>query len=202
MDSQVRLGLGEHHLDPGIRPLVPFSTMVGTAVTLRLQVADEVTTDLSLVGSAYDQPADAHDLIIVFEIPEALHPYGIVGGHAATNASNHGFVGALVDGGIRDTHELARMQFPVFSRTITPGYINDKAIAVDLGQPVQVGGRTVNQDDIIVADNDGVLVIPAADVDRVLEHAQAIRDWEDAGERLLNQGMTFAEVGAITGERP
>jgi 4-hydroxy-4-methyl-2-oxoglutarate aldolase len=177
--------------------------MVGTAVTLRFVAAAEAEdADLSLVGEAYDQPKNSHDLIIVMELPPALHRYGIFGDHAATNAQEHGFVGALIDGAVRDTHALKEMDFPVFARANSPGYIGYKAIAVELGGPVSVGGRTVHHGDVIVADNDGVLVIKPEEADTVVERAVAIQRWEERGRELLRQGKTFDQIDKIVGPRP
>ena len=84
-DARVRLGLLESHLDPGIRPVVPFTRMMGTAVTVRLEMAtDESSGDLSLLRDTYASQAPGSFSIIVIQVPEQLHRYGIVGEGAAT----------------------------------------------------------------------------------------------------------------------
>ena len=132
VDARDRLGLPESHLDPGIRPAIPFCKMVGTAVTVRLDLApDPETADLTPLNQAYESQSGA-GAIIVIQVPTALHGQAIFGEGSATFAGRHGFVGALVEGGLRDTEDLRDMNFPAFSRTITPGYIIGKASATTL----------------------------------------------------------------------
>ena len=122
-DARVRLKLPENHLDPGIRPVVPFTAMIGTAVTAELEtVEDEAAADLTPLLDAY-QAQSRPGSIIVIQIPRELHGHGIFGEGAATLARRHGFAGALIEGAVRDTPDLARMEFPAWSRTVAPGYI-------------------------------------------------------------------------------
>ena len=104
-DARVRLGLSENHLDAAIRPVVPFDRMAGTAVTVLLEAADD-KADLQPMIEAYRSGTQDSPSIIVIQVPEELHGNGIFGEGAATLARRHGFVGALVDGAVRDTHEL------------------------------------------------------------------------------------------------
>lgn len=140
-DAWVRLGLPESHLDPAIRPVVPFSHIVGAAVTALLQVAeDEASADLQPLSEAYELRWESSFSVMVIQVPTELHSYGIVGGGAATRAVRNGFSGFLVDGASRDTEELRRMEFPVFSRKVAPGYIVGKSTVKAIGHPVVVGG--------------------------------------------------------------
>lgn len=202
-DSRVRLGLPETHLDPDIRPVVPFSKMVGTAVTVELEMApDEEAADLSLMKEAYAFPGESLCPIIVVQVPEEARGYGIVGEGAATVARAHGFVGALVEGTVRDTHELQEMDFPVFSRTISPGYIVGKVSARVIREPVVVGGRTICDGDIIVADNDGVIVVKPEELEAVTALATAINEWEHRVFHQLVAGKNMDEAAELAGPMP
>ena len=203
VDARESLGLQENHLDRGIRPLEPFVKMAGTAVTVRLGVADsKESADLTPLVKAYESQPASCSSIMVIQVPEVLHGYGIFGDGAATMARQGGFSGAVIEGAIRDTHELREMGFPVFSRTIAPGFIMGKARAVAVGEPVTVGSRRVHSGDLILGDNDGIVVIRPDDSEAVITKATAIREWENHGQALLAAGKTFEEVEAILGPSP
>jgi 4-hydroxy-4-methyl-2-oxoglutarate aldolase len=201
-DAKVRLGLPDSHLDPGIRPTVPGSRMLGSAVTARLEVARSAdTADLSLMSKAYSSPPES-GCIMVVQVPEELHDRAIFGDGSAIMARANGYVGALVDGGVRDILELAEMQFPVFSRTITPGYILGKALAVATYEPVLVGGRTIHSGDLIYGDTDGVIVLRPDEVERTVERALLIKEWEDGFHAMLAAGHSHEETTKTLGPTP
>lgn len=203
VDARLRLGLPEGDLDPGIRPVVPFSRMVGTAVTVRLEVArDETSADFGLLTQAYESGRGSLASIIVIQVPEELGRYGIVGEVAAVRARARGFVGALVEGAVRDTDDLRRLKFPVYSRTIAPGNIGGKVTAVDISGPVHVGGRAIHPGDLIVADNDGVVVIRPDRIGDVVAMAVAIKGWEGRLSRVLAEGIGYDEAAERAGPRP
>lgn len=203
VDARVRLGLSESHLDPGIRPVVPFTRMAGTAVTVRLEMAtDESSADLTLLTDTYESQSPESYSIIAIQVPEELSGHGIVGEGATTLARAHGFVGALIEGTARDSHDLRKMNFPVFSRLIAPGYIVGKASAVAANEPVAIGGRTVNPGDIIVGDNDGAIVIRPGELGDIVAKAQAIKEWEHRILPALAAGQSTKEALAAAGPMP
>ena len=202
IDAMSDEGLPERALDVGIRPSTPFSTMVGSASTVRLGlVGDEGTTELMNIGKVYEAASESPGRIIVIQVPNTLHAHGIVGDGAATLAMRNGFVGALVEGAVRDTHALKDMGFPAFSRTISPGSINGKASFVSSGEPVVIGGLTIHEGDIIAADNDGVVVMGDGDLDRIVTRATAIFEWEEQGNRMVAAGQSWKDVEALLGPR-
>jgi 4-hydroxy-4-methyl-2-oxoglutarate aldolase len=200
-DARVRLGLPESHLDSSIRPVLPFSRMAGSAVTVLLDTV-ESETGLQPMLRAYESADPDAFSVMVIQVPSPLHGRGIFGGGAATLCRQHGFVGALIDGAVRDTHELNDMQFPAFSRTIAPGYIVGKCSAVAVGEPVQIGGQTVHADDIIMADNDGVIILRPGELLEVVSRAQAIKEWEERFHRLIADGTSAEETSKLAGPMP
>ena len=203
VDARASLGLHASHLDPGIRPVVPYSRMVGTAVTVRLeQAADESSADLLPLVDAYESQQASSGWIMVIQVPTELHSYGIFGEGSATMGRRHGFVGALVEGAARDTLELKAMAFPVFSRTIAPGFMLGLASVADVGGPVQVAGRTIHAGDVICADNDGVVVVRPDELADVVAKALAIDAWEHAHNSLMAQGTGHEEAKGIVGSMP
>lgn len=200
-DARVRLKLADGHLDPGIRPVVPFSSMIGTAVTVELGVAkDEASADLTPMLDAYQSQTQPGSIMVI-QIPVALHGYGIFGEGAATLARRHGFTGVLVEGAVRDTLDLRKMEFPAYSRTIAPGYIVGKARAA-AGQTVQVGGRTIHQADTIIGDNDGVMVIRPDELEAVIAKAEAIKDWERRAHQVFVDGGSYQDIYRRAGPVP
>ena len=202
-DARYSLGLSESHLDSGIKPVVPFTRMVGTALTVRLEAVPEgETADLAPMVQAYQSGRDTAYPVMVVQVPAEAHEAGIVGEGAATLALQNGFVGALVEGAVRDTHDLRDMGFPVFSRAISPGYIVGQVSAVAVGEPVQVGGRTIAAGDTIVGDNDGVIALALAELEAVISRAAGIKDWEHSMHSRIALGASPAEAREASGPMP
>ncbi len=202
IDAMCGEGMSQRNLDVGIRPSIEFSKMVGSSTTVKLKLAeDEASSDLMKMEDVYRTKSESPSRIIVIEVPPELHGFGIVGDGAATLARMNGFVGALVEGAIRDTHALKEMGFPAFSRTISPGSIMGKASIASVGEPVLVGGQTIYEGDVIAADNDGVVVIRESELDRLVIRASAISEREEQGNRLVAEGKTWAEAEEILGPR-
>lgn len=202
-DARYSLGLQPSHLDPGIRPLVPYTRMVGEALTVRLEPApDKQSADLTPLIRAYETQSRSSCAIMVTQVPVELHQYGIFGEGGATMALGHGFVGTLIEGAVRDTHDLRPMDFPVFSRTISPGFMGGQARVASVGDPVVVGGRTIHTMDVIAADNDGVIVIRPDELHDLLARALAVQAWEIAHNALMARGKTHEEGEELVGPMP
>lgn len=202
-DAMDRLGLPERVLDPAIRPVVSFTRMAGTAVTVRLiSQPDLAKANLDIYTQAFEVGEGVHSPIMVVEVPGAYHHQGIFGEGAATLGRQKGFVGALIEGAVRDTHDLQRMQFPAFSRTTGPGYICGKVQAVSQGEPVRIGGVSIAAGEVIFGDHDGVVIIAPDHLDAIIEKAQAIQRWEHEVHRLIAAGRTAEEAHEEAGPMP
>ena len=202
-DAMDRLNLMECVIDPAIRPVIPFGKMVGTAVTVLLKSqSDPEKADLKVYQNAFKAGSEISFPIMVVEVPEAHHHQGIFGEGAATMGLKYGFVGALIDGAVRDTPDLHRMNFSVFSRSIGPGFICGKVEAVNAGKPLSIGGVKIRAGEIIFGDNDGVVIIDPANLDSVIEKAQAIQQWEHKVHSLYANGYSPDDAGNIAGPMP
>jgi 4-hydroxy-4-methyl-2-oxoglutarate aldolase len=116
--------------------------------------------------------------VLVLTMPEP-RPVGIVGDLLATQAKAHGAAAILIDAAARDIETLAELGLPIWARWIrVKGATKD--IPGTIGQPVQVGGATINQGDIVVMDADGAAVVEADRVDEVLEASRK----REANERV------------------
>jgi len=194
-DAMEKLGMANRVLDPGIRPLVPFTRVAGVAVTLKLEVGKEADphSTTAMYGRALEAGRNVGSPILVVEAP--FTRYGTLGSGGAHCMKNLGFVGAVVDGVVRDTDELARMDFKAFYRYITPEHVDGIVRGVSANEPVNAGGVAVNPGDIIVGDNDGVVAVPRAAILRVMEVADDIMKIEEQILREIDAGTPYQEAG-------
>jgi 4-hydroxy-4-methyl-2-oxoglutarate aldolase len=190
-------------LDPAIRPIQQGVRVAGPAVTVLCQPADNLMIHMAV---EHCRPGD---LLVVATVP-AGDAAGFIGELLATSLHARGVLGAVVDAGVRDVRELRAMGFPVWSRWITAqGTTKHGAGAVN--RTVVCAGQEVAPGDIIVADDDGVVCIPAASAldvaDRVVKrvaHEDLIRARLAAGELsadILGLREVAARVGIASGDR-
>jgi regulator of RNase E activity RraA len=104
--------------------------------------------------------------------------YAGIGALMSTAMKYRGLAGAVVDGSVRDTPQLRRIQFPVFSRGVVPSTTINHYRFAGANVPVTCAGVRVNPGDIIVADEDGVAAVPRARAADVLKKAQELDDTE------------------------
>ena len=119
---------------------------------------------------------------------------GIWGELLSTAARNRGCVGAIVDGAVRDTVKMAQMKFPVFACGTSPYDSLNRQRVIDMDQPVEVGGVTICPGDLLVADEDGVVVVPKAAEQDVLQRAWKKVQAENVTRDAIRGGMLAVEA--------
>jgi len=155
--------------------------IVGPAVTAVLRpVMKNDKTEYSNYNIQVLDEAPAGS-VIVYVLEDGLEIAGI-GNLMATTAKVRGLAGAVIDGGARDTEDIERLGFPVFSRSITPATSVGRLVAVAKQVPVTCAGVLVRPGDYIVADRDGVVVVPLDKVDRVIE---AVRQYDEKESKMI-----------------
>jgi len=168
-EAQGRTGL----MRPYMRPIYPGARLCGTAVTALAHPGDNWM--LHVVAEMI-HPGD-----VVVVALSAENTDGMFGELLATSYRSLGAVGLVIEAGCRDTAVLRDMNFPVFSRAISArGTV--KAALGSVNIPVVCGGTIVNPGDVIAADDDGVVIVPRADANRVAA-ASAAREQKEEGTR-------------------
>lgn len=161
-------------MDVGIRPLwSPAPRMAGPAYTVRCVPGD----NLMLHAAIYRAEPGS---VIVVESGDL--DYALAGGNVCAVAHRRGVAGFVLDGLVRDIAEAREDGFPVHGRGVVP-IPGTKNRLGSLGEPVTVGGVRIHPGDIVVADEEGVAVVPVAQSEQILAAAQS-RLAEEATETL------------------
>ncbi|MFK0067321.1 4-carboxy-4-hydroxy-2-oxoadipate aldolase/oxaloacetate decarboxylase [Streptomyces sp. NPDC091046] len=198
-------------LGPGIRPVQQGVRVAGTAVTVLSWPGDNL-----MIHAAVEQCGEGDVLVVTTTSPSTD---GLFGELFATALQRRGVRGIVLSTGIRDTQELREMGFAAWSRAVSAqGTV--KATGGSVNVPIAVDGQVIRPGDVIVADDDGVVVVPRERARQVAEASEAREKKEAATraafldgqlgldryglrEKLKELGVTYQSYDAYTaGERP
>lgn len=118
------------------------------------------------------------------------------GGIASLAASRREATGVVIDGGCRDTDEIRATGLTLAARWVTPTTGKTRLKLQSMGEPVTIGGVSVEEGDLVVLDDTGIVVVPRQELPRVLAEAERILAVDHAVEQGIRAGKTFAESAA------
>lgn len=172
-------------MDHGIRSMSANPRMAGEAFTVRIH-----TADILMVAQALSECGKGDVLVIAGhgELNTALW------GELTTLAAlRKGLAGVVIDGAVRDIAAIRRSPLPVFARAVVPNAGGAEYLG-ELNVPVQCGGQVIHPRDWVIGDEDGVVIVPAAQVSRVQERAKQIIEAEKVIEQEIRKG---ADLGRL-----
>jgi len=177
---------------PEVRPLYPGARVAGRAATM---LAVEVS----------ELPAQPYHLLM--ELLDSLRPGEVVVGAVqaqiqaalwgellSTHTRAKGGRGVVLDGLSRDSWGIEEMKFPVFATGLTPADSKGRLEVISIRAAIPVGGVSVAEGDLVVADSDGCVVVPAAVEDEVIARAMEKVSGEDTMRDVLRKGANLREV--------
>jgi regulator of RNase E activity RraA len=180
-----------------MRPLAP-TKFAGPAVTVLLKKEEHKEGAaasqgmLDIIDAA--QPGSVYVMVL-----EDGADYAGIGGLMATAMKYRGFAGAVIDGSVRDTPQIRKLQFPVFSRGVVPSTTINHYRVAGTNIPVTCAGVRVNPGDIVTGDEDGVAVVPRARAADVLKKAQDLDNTEHSMIPFIEKYRSIKEAVARFG---
>jgi 4-hydroxy-4-methyl-2-oxoglutarate aldolase len=161
-----------------VRPIQTGSSIAGPAVTVLCHPGDNL-----MIHVAVELCAPGDVLVVACTAPST---HGMFGDLLATSLQARGVVALVIDAGVRDTADLRKMGFPVWSRHVScEGTV--KASPGSVNVPVVIGNTIIHPGDVVCADDDGVVVVPCAEAGATLERV---------GERLAKEAAVRARLAA------
>lgn len=170
----------------------------GTAVTVLLKKEEHKEGAAASQGMLDAIDSGKPGSVYVMVLDDGADFAGI-GGLMATAMKYRGFAGAVIDASVRDTPQIQKLQFPVFSRGVVPSTTINHYRFVGANVPVRCAGVAVNAGDIVVADEDGVAVVPQARAAEVLKKAQDLDHTEHSMIPFIEKFHSIKEAVAKFG---
>ena len=191
-----RLGTATVHEAAGRAPLIdvpltqvlPGSRAAGPARTVRCGQDDNLMVHAAVAEARSGE-------VLVLTMPEPA-PVALVGELLATQAKGRGVAALLVDAAVRDLDELRELGLPIWARHVRVRGAG-KEIAGVIGEPVQVGGATIRQGDVVVLDSDGAVVVEQERVEQVLAAARERAEREREKRARLRDGALSYDLDGL-----
>lgn len=175
----------------GIRPMYACPRIVGRAVTIKIMAAGMLKSEHHLGVHAIDA-ADSGDIIVIDNHGDTEN--NCWGEILSMGAKMKGVSGVVIDGAARDIDMCEEFEFPVYARGTVPITARGRIMQESFNQVVRIGNVQVRPCDIVMADINGVVIVPVEKLDEVLEAAEQILQKEEAMVAELKKGVPIIEV--------
>jgi 4-hydroxy-4-methyl-2-oxoglutarate aldolase len=176
-----------------LRPLAPEMVAAGLALTVRCRPGDNLALHLAIAAA---RPGDV--LVVDYGGDVGSGPFGEI---MALACQLRGIAGMVIDGAVRDSRQIAALGFPVFARGLNIRGTT-KSDRGEIGGVVTLAGVDIRRGDVVVADADAVVVLPASAVEAALAAGEARADKEAAIMDRLRGGETTLQILGLTQENP
>ena len=191
-DAMRELGLEDSILPNDIKPVDPNIPLVGKVWTCSGAMVEGVSQDESLLSWTGMLSAAPPGSVVVCQPNDSTIAH--MGELSAETLKFRGVRGYIVDGGNRDTDFILKLGFPVFCRYLTPSDIVERWMVQTMGEPITIGNVLINAGDYIVADRDGVVVIPASAASDVANRVDEVMNTENELRNMILGGMDPQEA--------
>lgn len=179
-----------------IRPIFTPIHLAGRALTIKVErmKREGDKENVSTIAKENSRPGD----VIILACGGYEHGDTVMWGENSMTACHvRGALGAIIDGGCRDTARIRELKIPLFTRAISPGGRRGVLYAVDHNVPVTCGGIRVRPGDIVIGDDDGVCIIPKEIEEEALRVVKFYGERDQAVAPALREGKSVAEAYAI-----
>ncbi|WP_235011386.1 RraA family protein [Bryocella elongata] len=190
-DAMEQLLHEKHYMSHRMEAIFP-TKFAGVALTVKLIKQENQDPD-ALGGMLQAIDSGGPGAVYVMQVEDGVDIAGM-GGLMGTAMSARGFAGAVVDGGVRDVAQLKRIGFPVYSTGAVPSTSVGHYRFAGVNVPVDCGSVQVNANDIVVADQDGVVVVPREHAAEVLIRAQQLDYSEHAMYPFIEKAHSIVDA--------
>lgn len=173
-----------------IKPLAPGKGFAGQAITVQCMVGDNLALHHAISG--------AFKGAVIVGDGRANEETAIWGGIMHTVAETRGVAGVVIDGALRDAAELRASPLPIYARAAVPAGPH-KGFGGEINAPIQCGGVSVHPGDLVVADDDGVVVVRMDQIGGLMERCKARMAKEQEFVKAIRAGKTTVEVLKLPG---
>ncbi|RQS62919.1 RraA family protein [Burkholderia sp. Bp8963] len=175
----------------GLRPLWDCPKIAGRASTIQLGHKTDAAPTVHLITPVVDAVTTDDRVLVIAGGLDGISCWGDI---LANAASAKRIRGSIIDGASRDIDGSEAIGYPVYGRGVTMISARNRVVQVDAGQPVQMAGVTVREDDYVIADRCGTVFVPAARIDDVLDLGERIARRQDGMVAAVRTGRSVAEV--------